>query len=698
MPALEAPPIEQLDNLMDAPDGADVDAEGPPPEGDSQDPICFHPESKLTTDARKEDTAHVCIERFRQYRDCPARRRIEKTVTYCYKAYMGFKPEGADDVWSIRSIFRIMELLKSISSRRFFGADRLFTVKSCVEGGEDYAEGATAIMHSQIRRSESLTQLQMWHDNVWMYGTSCLTDSWQKFKQTRGKMDNPAADREEEPIDRESYEVPSNMPRFQYIPLCDFFSHPSIENPRESPAFFRNFTVSLDDIKTLMREGWADRQACEKFLRENNGGYRDEEHRTILQNVWGDDIDHSVQREGPVYELNICQTVNGWEYATLNNTCLVRAMPLPQGKIPIYCLKNYPQQQEFYGIPEPVLMLEDQRLCNEITRLWYLTNYYSAPMWKIKHGTQELWEGSVFEPGGFVPCAQMSDVEPMQCSKSAFDYQGSIEYIISKMEGTPGATKELAGAGSDQKTASGVSMLLNQAQARQGRKIEIWTPEFENAYRAYYDQDAMNLDDDQEISVRIAGADGADAFKRYKGKVFSEPNVDVDIEIGTDADPAAVTQIQNSLKTLGPEDNMQEWKKELIKAHGFKHPRRFQARAIDQTKNALDKIHQLEVTGVIPDPLPGDDPQMWVQLLAMWMATPVFGTLNPLTQQRAKGIYQYYMQSVMAMQEANAQRQMAATGVPTAGASPVQQTANADAQNRFDMAGAGAAQQGEAIP
>jgi hypothetical protein len=270
-----------------------------------------------------------------------------------------------------------------------------------------------------------------------------------------------------------------------------------------------------------------------------------------------------------------------------------------------------------------------------------------------------------------------------------------IEFIDSRMQLGTGINKEMTGS-SDQRTATGVSMMSQSGNQRQQHKVVLWTPHFRTIYGRLYDLMATHLSD--EKALRLEGEDGKYTFTRYGPQDF-EAEIDVEIELANTMEPndQRAQRFMNLYKMIGmdPLVNRQAIIMETLRAMGMKKPKRFLDNPSNHQGDALAENTNFQATGIIGDPRPDENQQVHLQIHMPLMQQPGFQLL-PLGRQAmfAKHV-QDHMALFQAMQAMQAQSQMASTqpgGAP--GASPVGAQANQQAENMFGNAQAGASQQG----
>lgn len=673
-------------------DGLDIPA--PPIDlSEATEDMQIDPEVQRVDETGSGNTvAERIAERFRTYRDCPQRKEMDRRVLACRRAYLGWKADP--EAWVIREGMRQIETKKPQLSQALTGGDQLFTCQARLEGFEEDAEGAQNIIHDQIQRYGSNLQLQMALNGAIHDGTSYLLPGYRKFKQTRHKMQSMHY-REQTPWwQRQSSEVIENAPFLEFQPYTDVFTHPFIEEAKNSPGAFVVKSVSPDDCKTLAREGWADPLALEKHFQDNEGSYFGD-HMSIDmfgQRSYDGLFLNSIEES--THELIRCYTFDGWEYGVLDRKTLIRAMPSQQGRIPLVTYRNYPMYREHWGIPELMLILDDLRLLNEVTGLYVKSIYYTQnPMWKIKNGQAAAWKGSTFKPGGMIPVDNMDDVAPLEVSASVPALESTAGFIMNQAQRATGCSDEVAGTGSSQKTATGLHLLQTASGARFQFAVKQYSQPFVEAYQWMYDLNAMHLD--EVYDMRIQGKDGGNVFKRYTPDVFA-PNVDVNIVIGAATGIEQANAWLNVIKigNGNPILDMKPIWEKMFRAMGETHVRQFFASSADAPGDALGENEQCQLAGIVAPPKQSDNHQAHIQIHQMFMATPLFATLHPDAQQRMQGHLAEHMQYMQAQMAAMGQMQQQALGQGPGGATPTQQSANGRANAVFGMGQKGADHEG----
>ncbi len=654
---------------------------------------------ELQGDAKKE-LRELTVERlmdvyegYKQWRDG----EIYPTWEGVYRAYRGLRPANSGPyktIYVIREIFRQMETLKPQISKQFFGGEQLFRYEPRHPGQEDQAMGATSIVHQQIKRKMLDAQLQMWLDTATLYGTSYLTYGWRKFKHTHRKISlMHRKDDDKTAWERKSSEFVYESPYVEFLKPWDVYTHPDVEDCRNSPLVVVRKVVSTADLKTLVREGWLDEDLTKEALEQDKGGPVDHLTAWRLARAQGYDerIDRSADGDEP-HELLTGYTNDGHEYAILNSKHLVRAQKSKDGEIPMLAQRNYAQIGEHYGIPEPLIIMDEQRILNDFMGM-YIDGTHIArnPMFKVSKAAKKDWGFASFRPGGAVYLDNMGDVEPLAVNPSVMNLPQDAAFIQNNMKLATGLSDELAGSGSSQRTATGLVRLQDAAGERMAHKVRLFMPMFSEVYRILYDLNARYLSD--EVAVRSLGEDGKAVFGRYGPDVFNA-DVDVNVELANvmESNPETRQKWIETIKLFGmdPLINQTLLRERVFRAMGEKKPKMFLANPQNAQGDAMAENLQLEAVGILPDPNPNDNHQLHLQIHQMETQTMPFMALNPQWQialQKHMSIHNSYMQQQMMAQ---GQQQMAPSAAPPGGS--LLPEADMRTEAMFDNGATGAAQ------
>lgn len=658
----------------------------PEPEPENTAPVL----SELKQSERREYTVERLLKVYDTYKE-HRESEIEPIWSAVYRAYRGYKPARGPykSQYVIREVFRQVESLKPQIHRQFFSGDQLFNYAPMHPGQEIYSQAATEIVHQQIYRNEIDRELMFWLDNTVLYGISYLHYGWRKFKRVKYKISSMHAKEEKTWWQRETEDILIEAPAMDFIPPWEIYTHPYVEDPRESPVVYWRRVVSPNDLKTLVREGWLDKDLTRKAVEAGGAtGY------SALEELGPpgesrEDLQWRLDKADEPQELLVCYTNDGMEYAILNGKHLVRATKCPYGEAPIISQPNYPQAGEHYGIPEPLVILDDQRLLNDFMGMYVDTVHYTLnPMWKLHRRAAKDFHHTTFRPGGKIILDDMNDLQPLAVNPTAMDLQAQAQFILRNMKLATGLSDELAGMGSNQKTATGLVRLQDAAGARMEHKVKLFMPRFKQVYATLYLLNAMYLD--EPTAVRLQGADGKFAFSKHNPDVF-QADVDVQIELANmmEAGPEAAAKWQNLYKLVGQDPRVDAGLilQRMFRAMGEKRPKMFMASPVTSQADAMEENEAFKAYGYIPDPNPQEDHQQHLQVHQMFMQTQDFQAMSlqqPLWAEmfaRHVGVHGAYVQQ---MQQANQQAQQAPTNPEGQGA-PLPQ-ANDMANQMFDMA------------
>ena len=665
-----------------------------PPEPEVEPDFAIDPE---ITD--REQTVDNILSIYKNYRDW-RELNIEPMWDACYRAYRGFKPSNSHPyktIYVIREIFRQVETRKALVSTQLLGGETLFQYTPEEDGFEEETTAATRIVHKQIKR-KGHRELQKWLDAYTQLGTSYITAGWHKFNQQTRKIAHMHSVDGQEWWDRKTEERLVESPYLKALNPWDVYTHPFVEDPRDSPMCYVREAVSPSDLKTLVREGWLDEAAVTLAMDEEAGGGTNllSEQRADAAPNYNANLDNSINGDAPRV-LMTCWSSAGWEYAVLDDKHLVRGKRMPDnGRAKIWTHRNYSQAGEHYGLPEAWVMLEDQKILNDMMGLYIDKIHYELnPMFRVDPMIRKEWTFLTFKPGAAV-YAKAGEVEMLQTDKSGpMALRQESQGILHNMQTSTGLTNEVAGTGTTTKTATMGKALQDAAGVRVNYGIQLLIPGFQELYLELYDLNARYLN--KSVALRIAGVDGGDVFERYGPDAF-EPSVDVDVEVGAmqNIGPQAASRWQTAYQNVGMDPLVDRYQLllRMFRAQGEKKPRALMASGATSQLDALDETRQIQANGILQDPKTTDNHQAHVQIDQMFMQTPDFMAMPPEWQQafmRHDQIHQQYVNAAM-MAAGAASQAPVSEGAP--GASGVGPEANMRAEQEFGNANEGAAQQG----
>lgn len=692
-PSQSSNPLEQYALAPYGVDESDTDK----PQSDE----CFAKEADCDSDQRRSGIADLLYHQFDQYRSSPQRQEAERMWRAADRLYYGFKETNSPNEVVIREVWRQEQTMITQLAKGLTAGEVLFTATARLEGFDEEAEGATAIIHDQLKRTGSRDQMDMFIKCFQHYGNAYMVPGFRKFKWCQYKSQSMHADGEQDWWDKETSEVVENLPYLENVTCWDVYAHPRVEEARNSPYVFIVREVAPDGLKTLIREGYIDADATRAAVEAGQTGDTD---RSGIRGMWNDEPLQFLNDDDRPHELIICWSIDGWEHVVLDREFLVRAMPLPDGKIPIIDRRFDPMPDKHYSFGLPITIADEQRVVNQIVA-YKLANLGFAcnPIVLAKRGSdaKKNWNNATIKAGTCVEVDTPGDLTYLQMPATQGLMSDEISYWQGHQKEQTGITDRLAGNGPNSGTATGASQLTHAASERLENMIRMLMPAFEQMYRWMYNLNARHMDD--AYAMRIVGKDGADAFKRYTPEIFT-PDVDVNVEVGGGVSTEQAMNWGNLIKTLGsvPGFDVQMMGDEMLKASGVMRPKKFHTSSTNSQGDALGENQQIMAAGIIADPKPSDDHAAHLQIHSLLQSNPQFATMPPAFQQALQSHMAIHQQFLQQQQAANAQQQQAAMQQmgggqgPQGGATPVQQTANATANGMFNMGQRGAMQQGAA--
>jgi len=665
----------------------------------------------LHEDVKKRDESEVVkrimsrVDKYKKWRESNVDDMWEKI----YQAYMGYPPATSTPYQTtvvIREIFRQMEVLKAQMASQFFGGPKPFRYLPKHYGFEGPAQAAANVVMEQIKKHGLSEEHLKWLDNAPMYGVSYLCYGWQYYRHMQHKPKEMHADPESGGsgswFERETKEIEEAGPTTRWLNHWDCYTAPFVEDPRNSPFFFYVEKVSGDYLKTRIREGYLDADRCKKADPALCTHNENSDPREGLQD-YDANLDFGADGDD-AFEMLTCWSSDGWEYVILNGTHLVRGQECYYKGIPILCLRNYPKAGEHYGIPEPLLILGEQKILNDMMGMYVdIYHFTSNPMFLVPEGSMKYFKKPGFKPGGIIPyevipsAPNMGKPELMQVEPREMNLSQDMSWVRSNMQLATGLTPELAGTGSNANTATQHVSLRDAAGERMRHKVRTYMPRFRDLYDILFRLNAAFLD--SEVAVRMEGDDGKFAFERYGPDVFAA-EIDVEVELSNEAEqgPEAAMKWQNAYKIYGqdPLVNRAYLIEKGIAALGVKNPKHVLVNPTLSMQDAMREYRDWLAYGIMAEPKDTDNHQKHLELHQMQQSTPEWQAMaqaNPSWApwwNRHVGIHSEY---VKAQQEANAQMQQQSMQMDGSGGVP--QLGNQAAEQNFNNGMRGAMQEGE---
>lgn len=660
----------------------------------------FHPDAECDSDERRQETAEKMWQQFLVFKNSPQRLDAEQRWRAAEKLYFGYKITNERHEVVIREAWRQLRTWLVQISKGLTAGDVLFKCEPRLDGFEDQAAGATAVIHDQLKRSGSREQMDLFLKCVGIYGVGYIAPGFRRFKSVRYKMTPLYTPTGEDWWESATNEVIENLPYLENISPWDVFTHPKVNDASKSPYVFIYREVAPDGLKTLIREGWIDADATRAAVEENNGVSTN--HSVRGDSYQDNDLTFLDNNDRP-HEMIIAWG-NGWEFVILDGRHLLRAMPLPDGETPIISAQFDPMPDRHYGECLMTLIGDEQRVVNTLVACKLGNLALTAnPILLAKRGTdaKKNWNNATLAPGGrtVIECDNPSDLQALPVPQVQSGLSNDIEFWQAHQREQTGINDRISGLGANSGTATGATQLSGAATEVLEYAVRLMSGAFERMYRAMYNLNARNLD--HVYCMRVAGNDGSNVFAKYTPEVFT-PDVDINIEIGGGANPQAAMMAANNFKLLAqaPGINMLELAKEVLRASGAKSINKFLQSAPHSQGDALNENSQWQVTGILADPKPSDNHAIHVQVHQMAMQQPTFAQMPPYYQQQMAAhlaIHQQYMQQAAAANSAMQQQPIGVMGNGqgvNGGATPVEQNANAQANQMFNLGDIGAQQNG----
>lgn len=630
--------------------------------------------------------------KYREYREA----YVEPLWQMCYDAYHCIPPKNGSpyqSFYAIKEVFRQVQTVRSINYGKLLGQPHNFEYKAQVEGGEGKAAAAVNLTEWQLRSFGLRREQIRWLSEAPMWGNSYVYTGWKEF-DTQKLQVAPVQTKDGKNYWERTTEVrKQECPDVEWIDHWTVYTHPYVEDIRQSPYVFVCRAVSPDFLKSQVQEGYLDKDVVEAVTTDEATAMPSTTGSNAPNHIREEDRRQLIGEDDSEFELMTCWTA-GWCYKIINRKYLAAAYQTDRG-VPIRCLTNNPQAGLHYGIGEPLLIAEDQGFLNDLTSMYAdIIKITLNPIWKVHTDERKNWDQLIFQPGNKVYMDNLDHAQPLQSAVSPFPLQQSADWVRRNAQIVTGNTDEEAGQ-SKQRTATGIVRLQGAADVRNQYTIELWKPEFQNHYADLYDLNARFLS--EAVALRVVGADGKDAFMKVQPTDFSQA-VDVEILVADDMEGPEEQQKLLSLYPMIAQDprwNFMVFQEKMARAFKLcKNPKRIIANSMQTQQDALDENTTLSSTSIIADPTPHDNHQQHIQIHQMLLATPHMVELGPQAHARMMQhiqIHQGYLQQM----QAQAQQSSQVSPGQQSGATGAQGEANARSQQMFGTADRGAQQAGK---
>lgn len=624
---------------------------------------------------QREQATERLMELLRKYKD-HRESFIEPVWNETWRAYIGTPP--ADNAphgsfYHIAEIFRQVEVLKPQLAAQLLPPEPF---KYLPEGDEDIfyykAQAATKLVRKLISRNDLDQELLAWLDNVSLWGTSYLMYGWKQFKRVRRKIAK-CVRKEDERLksawERKTEETLEEGFSLRWVNHWQVYTDYRCPRLEESPAVFLVEYVTVEELKTMVENGELDEKVVKEAIEAGPGASREGEdfHDRPEDDRTFDENDHP--NPDGLYSLCTVWTNDGGLYSILQEKYMARAQYNAMGRVPILCLRNYPQPTMHYGWGEPFMLLWDQKLLDDTASQWFdsikLTN---NPMFVVAAAAKKKWEVVGFKAGGAVFPDNVDQIKPLTTPQTTFPIGEAMATLRRNMQLATGNTDEQMGV-TKHRTAGGIKLLQDAAGMRINHKVRWHMPVFKRLWLELYELCARFLE--AEFSMRVAGRDGREFVQQYGPDAF-EPEIDVKVELPNESeDPVAAQSraLQFYTQTTGSGDP--RWKFRpcadvLVRA--FKpdaHTSEFYADELEDAKSPLYENDVWRISGTLPEVQPDENHQLHIQLHGAELQTAIQGGLPPEWLQAMSNHLERHMQIFEAI--TGAQTQQAAATQPVGG-------------------------------
>ena len=550
------------------------------------------------------------FEAYADYR----KQNIEPTWMACYDAYRGEAPQKKSpyqSMYVLREVFRTIETQIPILLNGIFGEDRLFVYNPVDEEGIGSAHNKTEIIHRQLTDNNLYAQLHRFFMTAPKYGNSYLMYGWSSWLKNEAKLTKVGTDarKKKSTFSRHITEVKYDAPFLRSVSPWKIYTDPRVPCLRESPMCFYRTECSDEYLLSEARQGRMDPTIVNRIIKQAKDVKIEDLHQSDVEAR----LDHSENRSlnpGNRHELILGWTNNGWEYAVVNRTEVVKARPNMFGEAPILDIQNYPQEDEHYGISEIELILTEHALLTEVGSMLIDTAHYEHnPMFVLHPEVFRKWQYASFRPGGRIPATNPEHVKMLQVNQGSTQaLMGLLNYIESKSEKGTSMTPEVTGQGSAHRTSTGLRALQSAATARQDLKLTLWKPTLIYGGQRIHDMNQAFLQ--TEEAMRIKGPNGKWTFGKYGPENFAG-KVTTDVTLKASQEPKEM--VRNAMLSLyntfagDPEVNLTRLKQTIFKKFDFVDPEKMVVNPMDGKFEALYENEVFKMHGVIGKVVPNEN-------------------------------------------------------------------------------------------
>lgn len=537
-----------------------------------------------------------------------------------------------------REVFKLLSVANAMDAK-LLAADG-FTYESEVEGGDDDATSATAVVKKQLRELGLDSEINTWRDERRTWGVSYLLVGWSKYRRLQSqvytKSTNPSlTKREINPVEHEG-------PYLKWICPTAIYTMPDYDNLRDSPYVFMVERVSGATLRMDVIEGRLDKDTVLQYLKER--GQENTASETVSEPDQPDFGLDSWLNPLHEFELMTVWTNDGYEYSIIDQKALVKANKTIWGFAPILTLRANTRGGQHYGVPDPIIVEADALYYSDLlSMLVDSIHYTTTPMFSVNRNLRNEWDLVAFKPGATV---YRNDPDDIKFMSPAPTIPGNLlqfaEQARASMGNSLGISDTVAGQ-SGHSTASGTQLLQQAGSVRLGYAAQLMAPEFRTLFWMLYDLNARNLE--RIYPMKIPGKVGQEVFKLIGPKSFSGM-ITVKINLALDSESDQEKRAKwSQLWQLVRDDsrfNHQRVQLGLAKSFGEDNPK---AMIADPTTNQLDAVKALMAwreTGVMPNAVPHDNHEIFSFLIQQEMSGPFFMQANEAAQNNLQDSLQWH--------------------------------------------------------
>jgi hypothetical protein len=656
--------------------------------------------TKLPTGKKIEDIEGNLIDAYEKYKKMRESGRhyrqasVEQAWVTCEALLEGEPPAALYPYMTVYPSMeprRIVETLKPLLIQELAPERQRFGIEPL--GNQDPSDCIAAQRTMEILIGyDGWYQIHQWISGLLTYGTSYIYYGWEDVgfeSYMNDKIDADGTERGRNKYGKDTFRPKEvGRPVLRYIDPRRVYTHAGVELAEDSPVVFVWDIESGPSIYAKAIAGVYDKALVEKALKEGCSIDTDRDNGKR-----GADTTAEMFREldsvTAACDVVHAYTQDGWHYVLLGGKKLIMAERTETVKPPILTLRNFPEAGKHYGLPEVIIIADQLYMLSDVQSMLMDNAMRNLnPSYIVNTKYRNEWEKHQKAPGSVLFTAGVARGEAWD-KDSPDNREGQImnllDYIKRDVRQSSGNTPEMSGS-TNQRSAQGIRLLLDAAQARLWYKGQCALPQLTKLYSIIYEMCGDNLPEDYSIRFKEGGKS---AFRKrvrdaFGGEILVRIRAAGEVEDKIASQQRIQAMFQASLGL--PFVNAPALWRQMALAHDITDLDDVLIDIQSTERSVAEDIRDHMLTGAVPPFSTKDPSELVLQLWGAHVQTPEFQSMPIEYQQTA---YEYLAQheaylNTMMVQSGQTTQQ----GLLSSGAPPSQESAAIAQGNGIGLQGA----------